>query len=106
MSNFFFGRQQTSSRSREAAPGARTHNGTAPEPALSETLRAVVEAQSITASAIFAMLVSKGVLSAEEAADYMREIGAALHRDVAAPAGPVAGSVLASYGEALIAAGR
>ena len=104
MSNFFFSRQPTI-RSRDDAPtGARTHNGLAPEPGLPETLRAVVEAQSITASAIFAMLVSKGLVSAEEAADYMREIGAVLRRDVAAPAGPLAGGMLASYGQALIAA--
>ena len=104
MSNFFFNRQPMT-RSRDDAPaGSRTHNGQPPEQVLSATLRAVVEAQSITASAIFAMLVSKGILSSEEAADYMREIGAALRRDVAAPAGPLAAGMLASYGEALIAA--
>jgi hypothetical protein len=107
MSNFFFNRQPPSSRSRDnARSGARTHNGVTAEEGLSEALRGVVEAQSITASAIFAMLVSKGVLSADEAADYMREIGAVLRRDVTAPAGPAAGSLLASYGEALIAADR
>ena len=105
MSNFFFNRQPTQTRGRDGVPtGAGTENGP-PVEAMPDSLRAVVEAQSITASAIFAMLVSKGILSADEAAEYMREIGAVLGRDVAAPAGPLAGKMLASYGEALIAAG-
>ena len=105
MSNFFFNRQPTQTRSRDdLLGGGRTDNGR-PDEAMPDTLRAVVEAQSITDSAIFAMLVSKGILPADEAAEYMREIGAVLGRDVAAPAGPLAGQMLASYGEALIAAG-
>jgi hypothetical protein len=97
MSSFLFSRQPAS---------AKTHNGaTAPRDAeLPDALRGIVEIQSITASAIFAMLVSKGVLSADEAADYMREIGAALASDVRSPAGALAGKMLRAYGDALAAA--
>ena len=94
MSGFLFGRHQQQSGSREDAASA----------ALGRAAAALLEAQSITASAIFALLVGKGVLSAAEAAGYMREIGEVLARDVPAPHGEEAGARLASYGEALNAA--
>lgn len=72
---------------------------------LDRAVRAALDAQSITTSAIFALLVSKGILSAGEAAAYMQEIGAALRRDVAAPLGETAGDVLDAYGDALVRAG-
>ena len=97
MSGFLFGRHQQQSGAKEDAAAAAA--------ALERTADALLEAQSITASAIFALLVSKGVLSAAEAADYMREIAAVLARDVPAPQGAAAGARLASYGEALSAAG-
>lgn len=97
MNKFLFGRQSQSEK---------RHNGVPPAPDVSAALRGVIEVQSITTSAIFAMLVSKGVLSAEEAAGYMSEIAAVLARDVAAPAGAEAGAMLDRYSEALAAAGR
>ena len=103
MSSFFFGRQPASSRTHNGASSPPS-GGDSAEPALPDVVRATIEAQSITASAIFAMLVSKGVLSAAEAADYMREIGDALRRDVAGSAGELAGRTLGAYGEALAAA--
>ena len=94
MSNFLF--------NRSPAPATRPQEG--PSPAtLAAATRDIARVQSITASAIFAMLVSKGVLSATEAAEYMGEIGRALERDVGAPVGADAGRMLASYGQALIA---
>ena len=100
MTSFFFGRQPTTSK---------THNGVGATPpasggAVPDPVRGAIEAQSITASAIFAMLVSKGVLSAGEAGEYMREIGEALRRDVAGSAGEIAGRTLDAYGAALAAA--
>jgi hypothetical protein len=59
----------------------------------------------MTTSAIFAMLVSKGILSAAEASEYMREIGAVLERDVNGRVGKVAGRFIESYGSALGVAG-
>lgn len=100
MSRFFF--------SRPAEPDA----GVAPEQradrgdALGGELKALAEVQSITASAIFAVLVSKGVLTAEEAAAHMAEIAAALESDVGSPAAERASTMLRSYGRALSAAGR
>jgi hypothetical protein len=93
MSSFLFGRHQQPKK--EEQDGAALDRATA----------ALLETQSITSSAIFALLVVKGVLSAEEAADYMREIAAVLARDVPAPLGADAGRSLASYGQALVAAG-
>jgi hypothetical protein len=105
MSSFLFGRQPASSRTHNgAALPVKGGGGSPGQPDLPDVVRAAIEAQSITASAIFAMLVSKGVLSAVEAADYMREIGDALRRDVAGPAGDLAGRTLGTYGEALAAA--
>jgi hypothetical protein len=70
------------------------------------SLRAVMEAQSVTASAIFAMLVSKGVLTGAEAADYMRELGQALARDIDSPIIAESAETLSTYAEALRAADR
>jgi len=92
MSGFLFNRQPAPAKS--AAEQQET----------ARNLRALMEAQSITASAIFALLVSKGVISGEEAAGYMREIGGVLGRDIEAPLGAEAGEMLANYGEALRAA--
>ncbi len=69
------------------------------------SIQALVEAQSITASAIFAALVSKGVLSPDEAAGYMSEIAGALRNDVSAPVGPDASDLLEAYAQALTRAG-
>lgn len=96
MSGFLFNR-----------PAARDKSGD-PPPSKSEVdqaVKAVLDAQSITASAIFALLVSKGVLSAGEAAEYMRDIGEALGRDVEGPLGTRAGESIRAYGEALARAG-
>ena len=76
----------------------------APPPASAEALRESGHIQAITASAIFAMLVSKGILTAEEAAEYMDEIGRVIERDIAGPIGATAGDMLRSYGRALVAA--
>ncbi len=95
MSSFLF--------SRRASPEGRDTDSS-PQPAAQFVPDGIVQAQAITASAIFAMLVSKGVLSAEEAASYMEEIGLVLARDVEGPVGEAAGNLLRSYGQALIAA--
>ena len=98
MNRFFFGRSPAS----EAAdpPSADTRQDQ------QDALQAIAEAQSITASAIFAALVSKGVLSGAEAAEYMAEIADALEIDVPAPVGRTAARKLRSYGYALRAAER
>ena len=98
MSSFLFGRNSASERSRD---GARERGG---DPEVAAALQAMVEVQSITASAIFAILVSKGVLSAEEAAGYMADVAKVLERDVKSELGAKAGKMLGSYGEALVAA--
>lgn len=90
MSGFLFNRQQP----------ARAE----PDQEIRRSLRALMEVQSITASAIFAMLVAKGVMTGAEAAGYMREIGDALGRDVVSPLGAEAGTMLTAYGDALRAA--
>ena len=100
MSRFFFSRPPEPETA--AAPERRT--GTRDE--LSEAVRAVAQIQSITASAIFAVLVSKGVLSADEAAAHMGEIAEALEIDVRSPPAAAAADMLRSYGRALSAAGR
>ncbi|HEX8193952.1 MAG TPA: hypothetical protein VF552_13735 [Allosphingosinicella sp.] len=91
MSGFLFNRQAPAARAQADEDNARN-------------LRALVETQSITASAIFAMLVSKGVLTGAEAADYMRELGEALARDVDSPLAAAAADTLSTYAEALRAA--
>jgi hypothetical protein len=96
MSRFFFDR----SPAPEVAPPPREPE----EDRLAPALKAVAEIQSITASAIFAALVSKGVLTAEEAAAYMAEIAGALETDVRAAPAADAARLLRSYGEALAAA--
>jgi hypothetical protein len=98
MSGFLFNRRATSPVREPEAPPAPTVQSA---PAID---RGLVQAQAITASAIFAMLVSKGVLTAEEAADYMNEISFVLERDVEGETGAEAGNMLRSYGRALIAA--
>ena len=95
MSSFLF--------SRRATPEGRDQEPS-PQPSPQLVPDGIVQAQAITTSAIFAMLVSKGVLSAEEAASYMEEIGMVLTRDVEGPVGEAAGNLLRSYGQALIAA--
>ena len=96
MSGLFFNRR------------AASEEDTAPAPAKpkAELSSGAGQVQAITASAIFALLVSKGVISAGEAADYMAEIGLALERDVEGPLGAEAGTMLRSYGRALAAAGE
>ncbi|HEY0011823.1 MAG TPA: hypothetical protein VGB79_03110 [Allosphingosinicella sp.] len=93
MSGFLFNRQPPAGKAQAGEETARN-------------LRAVMEAQSVTASAIFAMLVSKGVLTGAEAADYMRELGEALARDIDSPLTAQAASTLSAYAEALRAADR
>jgi hypothetical protein len=95
MSGFLFNRRATSEEMLAPAPAA---------PKL-QIPSGAAQVQAITASAIFAMLVSKGVISAEEAAEYMAEIGLVLERDVEGPLGAEAGTMLRSYGRALAAAG-
>jgi glycyl-tRNA synthetase alpha subunit len=96
MSGFLFNRRSASEEN--AAP--------APVMPKTEVLTGAAQVQAITASAIFALLVSKGVISADEAAEYMAEIGLALQRDVEGPLGAEAGAMLRSYGKALAAAGE
>jgi hypothetical protein len=91
MSGFLFNRQPAAAKA-QADQDTQRH------------LRATMEAQSVTASAIFALLVSKGVLTGAEAADYMRELGQALARDIDSPLAAEAGETLATYAEALRAA--
>jgi hypothetical protein len=98
MSSFLFGRNSASERSRD---GARER---ADGPDVEASLQAMVEIQSITASAIFAILVSKGVMSAGEAAAYMADVAKVLERDVKSEFGAKAGQMLGSYGQALVAA--
>jgi hypothetical protein len=94
MNSFLFGRQrgqdipQSEPRESEAEAIARAAN----------------EIQSITTSAIFALLVSKGVLTATEAADYMADIAQVLASDVRHPQGAKSGQELQRYGQALVAA--
>ncbi|HEX8667937.1 MAG TPA: hypothetical protein VF727_06150 [Allosphingosinicella sp.] len=95
MSSFLFNRRPTP----ESQPEPTR------EPGSAAALAALAQAQSITASAIFAMLVSKGILSPQEAAQYMSELASVLERDVGGPTGAEAGKTLASYAQALVAAG-
>jgi hypothetical protein len=95
MSGFLFGRQQGQERSGVDAASKED---------VERAVKAAVEAQSITTSAIFALLVSKGVVSAREAADYMHEIGGVLRREIEGPLGSDAGEVLSAYGDALVQA--
>jgi hypothetical protein len=96
MSGFLFNRQPAKKESGPASPSKSE---------VDRSVRAVLDAQSITASAIFALLVSKGVLSAGEAADYMRDLGEALARDVKGPLGSRAAETMSLYGDALGRAG-
>jgi hypothetical protein len=96
MSGFLFNRRATTEEIPAPAPPAPR----------AEVATGAAQVQAITASAIFAMLVSKGIISAEEAAEYMSEIGLVLERDVEGPLGAEAGTLLRSYGRALVAAGE
>lgn len=96
MSRFFFKSSTDSEPARDLKPEEQNE--------VANALNALIEIQSITASAIFAKLVSKGVLTADEAADYMGEIAQVLEIDVRAPAGASAANMLRSYGQALSAA--
>lgn len=96
MSRFFFKGVTEPEPVRDTKPEERSE--------IAKALNALIEVQSITASAIFAKLVSKGVLTADEAAEYMSEIAQVLEIDVAAPAGASAANLLRSYGQALSAA--
>jgi hypothetical protein len=95
MSSFLFNRRTASEERQPSSPE---------QPFAQIDAEGILQAQAITASAIFAMLVSKGVLSADEAADYMGEIASVLRRDVDAPLGATAGNMLSRYGQALVAA--
>ncbi len=75
-----------------------------PEP--EAAAQAALDIQSITTSAIFAMLVSKGVMTATEAAQYMADIAQVLARDVRHPIGAASAQALERYGRALAAADR
>ena len=96
MSGFLFNRRAAPEEMPAPAPAAPK----------ADVPSGAAQVQAITASAIFALLVSKGIISAEEAADYMAEIGLALQRDVEGPLGAEAGTMLRSYGTALAAAGE
>lgn len=95
MSRFFFDRRPASEPLADTFPATRTDD---------RAVKAVMEVQSITASAIFAVLVSKGVLTAAEAAAYMAEIAGALEFDVRSPHAAHAADTLRSYAGALSAA--
>jgi hypothetical protein len=96
MSRFFFDRKPAEPFSEPAPP---------PKPRTDESaVKALMEVQSITASAIFAMLVGKGVLTAAEAAEHMAEIADALELDVRSPHAIHAAETLRSYAGALSAA--
>ena len=100
MSSFLFNRRAAAEPMKAADPAP-------PPPPISESvLRESGQVQAMTASAIFAMLVSKGILSSEEAAEYMEEIGRVIERDTAGPIGSAAGEMLRYYGRALLAADR
>jgi hypothetical protein len=96
MSRFFFDRRPPSEPLAEPTPPT-----TRPD---DRALKAVLDVQSITASAIFAMLVGKGVLTAAEAAAHMAEIAEALELDVRSPQAAHAAATLRSYAGALSAA--
>lgn len=94
MNGFLFGRQR----------GQDVPQGEPQESGAEALARAALDIQSITTSAIFAMLVSKGVITAKEAAAYMAEIAEVLARDVRHPQGAASGRKLERYGQALVAA--
>ena len=96
MSRFFFDRRASEPLAEPAPP---------PQPRTDESaIRALMEVQSITASAIFAALVGKGVLTAGEAAAHMAEIADVLELDVRSPHAAHAADTLRSYAGALSAA--
>ena len=88
-------------------PRRTTQDAPNPAPAARKPDRLPAEAgqaQAITTAAIFAMLVSKGILSGEEADKLMNELGEALQREVGGELGDSAGNTLRLYGRALKAA--
>ena len=93
MSSFLFSRSTPPANEKVAAPVTKED--------LASLSTAIAEAQAITSSAIFALLVSKGILSAKEASEYMVGIGDALSRDVEPPVGVAVANVLRSYAAAL-----
>jgi hypothetical protein len=93
MNSFLFGRQRGPDAPQEPQ-----------EPEAEAMAQAALDIQSVTTSAIFAVLVSKGVMSATEAAEYMADIAQVLARDVRHPQGAAAGRKLERYGKALVAA--
>ncbi len=72
MSRFFFDRRASEPLAEPSPPQPRTDE---------RAIKALMEVQSITASAIFAALVSKGVLTAGEAAAHMAEIAEVLDEE-------------------------
>lgn len=94
MSGFIFSRR--TSETSDPAP--------APAPRNDQLLKDAGQAQSITAAAIFAALVSKGILSAAEAAQLMRELGMAIEQEVGGELAASANRTLDQYGQALLAA--
>lgn len=95
MSRFFFDRRPASEPLADTAPAPRTDD---------RAVKAMMEVQSITASAIFAVLVDKGVLTASEAAAHMSAIAEALEFDVRSAHAAHAADTLRSYAGALSAA--
>lgn len=96
MSRFFFDRRPASEPLAEPSKHEPRNDERA--------IKAVMEVQSITASAIFAVLVDKGVLTAGEAAAHMTAIAEALEFDVRSPHAADAADTLRSYAGALSAA--
>ena len=97
MSGFLFSRR-ASADSPSPAP-------TAPPPT-DQLLSDSGQAQAITAAAIFAALVSKGIVSAEEAAQLMGEIGMAIEQEVGGALAASANRTLDQYGQALLSADK
>lgn len=98
MSGFLFNRR-TPQEDMKAAPAAPAAANT------EQLLKDSGQVQAITAAAIFATLVSKGILSAEEAAELMSQVAEVVQREVGGGLGASAGDTLRSYGSALLAAG-
>ena len=94
MSGFLFNRRTTSDETKPApAP-----------PSPDKLLEDAGQAQGITAAAIFAALVGKGILAADEAAGLMGEIADVIEREVDGELGASAGRTLRSYRRALMTA--
>ena len=100
MSRFFFARSAAADLTREQEADGQVQ--------LKSLASALMEAQSVTVAAIFAALVGKGVFTAAEASDHMREIARALKIDVRSSTDMGVGStgshLLESYARALTVA--